>query len=74
MKISATYSPENTVLAFTYLQWDVVVHSSRQSDWCSIVGEGPEHMQVPGHRTQKVQPQVTESNNGIAKKAKSLEG
>lgn len=58
----------------TYLHWDVVVHSSGQSDRCSVVREGPEHMQVPGHRTQKVQPQVAESHNGIAKKAKRLEG
>lgn len=52
----------------------MVVDSSRQSDWCSVVREGPEHMQVTGHRAQKVQPQVAESHDGIAKKPKSLEG
>lgn len=60
------------VLAFAYLHWDVVVHSSRQSDWRSIVRERPEHMKMPWRRAQKVQPQITESHNGIAKKAKSL--
>lgn len=32
------------MFAFTYLNWDVVVHSSRQSDWAGIVGKRPDHM------------------------------
>lgn len=58
----------------TYLHWDVVVHGSRQRDWGGIVREGPEHVQVPGHGTQEVEPQVAESHDGVAEKAKSLEG
>lgn len=27
-----------------HLDWDMVVHSSRQSDWGGIVGERPDHM------------------------------
>lgn len=45
-------SGDKYMLAFTYLYWDVVVHGSRQSNWGSIVREGPEHMQVPGHGAQ----------------------
>ena len=38
---------------FTYMQWDmVVVHRSRQSDWGSIVGHGPDHVQMAGGRAQ----------------------
>lgn len=32
------------MLAVTYLHWDVVVHTSRQSDWGGIVGKRSDHM------------------------------
>lgn len=50
----------------------MVVHSSWQSDWGGVVGEGPDHMQVAGHRAQEVQSQVTEGNNGIPQQTESL--
>lgn len=60
--------------AVTHLHCVVVVHGSRQRDRGSVVREGPEHMQVSGHRTQEVQAQVAQSHDGIAEEAKSLEG
>lgn len=48
------------------------MHSSWQSDWGGVVGEGPDHMQVAGHRAQEVQSQVTEGNNGIPQQTESL--
>lgn len=63
-----------TTAAGTYLHWDVVVHGSRQGHRSRIVREGPDHVQMPGHGAQKVQPQVTEGHDGVAKETQSLEG
>lgn len=60
------------MLAFTYLHWDVVVHSPRQSDWGAIVGKWPDHVQVAGHRAHEVQSQVTEGHEGISKETETL--
>lgn len=57
---------------FTDLDWDVVVHSSRQSDWGGIVWKWPDHMQVAGHRAHEVQSQVTEGHKGVAKQTETL--
>ena len=45
-----------------YLHGDVVMHSSREVDWAGVVGKWPDHVKVAGHRTHKVQTQVTEGN------------
>lgn len=56
------------------MHWDVVVHGSRQRDGGGVVGEGPEHVQVAGHGAQQVEPQVTESHDGVTEEAEGLEG
>lgn len=49
-----------------------MVHGSRQSDRGGIVGKGPDHVQVAGCWIQKVQSQVTEGHDSVAKQAESL--
>lgn len=55
-----------------HLHRDVVVHSSRQSDWSGVVRKWPDHMEVARHWAHEVESQVTEGHEGVTKETETL--